>query len=259
MKKSAPQVVPWIVPSFPLEGRQLPTASIAFLSYCLHSHSPPPINWFLVICQWWVLGVSDQGNGLSPVLHQAITQSIGEILLIGPWQIDFESKWDNFLTRRHFWKRRLRTDVHFVQASWNNLPPNKTHQIPKLKWFSSPLVDVFAQSIEARSKIGNEDVVGAAPTGDAPTTSEWSTIVLLINVRLMLEIWRYMVCCPSVRSHHHPPSKVARRPRITDLDLKWPLGALDRIYVSLLNTTVHVPLNTWVVALPVLPKYCAIN
>ena len=30
----------------------------------------------------------------------------------------------------------------------------------------------FAQSIEARCLVESEDVVGAAPTGDAPTTSE---------------------------------------------------------------------------------------
>ena len=35
---------------------------------------------------------------------------------------------------------------------------------------------VFAQSIEAECQADNEDVVGAAPTGDAPTTSEWSWI-----------------------------------------------------------------------------------
>ena len=37
----------------------------------------------------------------------------------------------------------------------------------------------------------NEDIVGAAPTGDAPTTSEWSTILLPNKVRLILETWRY--------------------------------------------------------------------
>ena len=35
-------------------------------------------------------------------------------------------------------------------------------------------------------------VVGAAPTGDAPTTSEWSTILLPIQVPLILEIWPYL-------------------------------------------------------------------
>ena len=39
-----------------------------------------------------------------------------------------------------------------------------------LNVFSCRLVIVFAQSIEARW-VANEDVDGAAPTGDAPTTS----------------------------------------------------------------------------------------
>ena len=47
------------------------------------------------------------------------------------------------------------------------------HRIPKLKWFSSRLAVVYAQSKEARCLVDNEDVVGAAPTGDAPTSSEW--------------------------------------------------------------------------------------
>ena len=50
------------------------------------------------------------------------------------------------------------------------------HHILKLKFFSSGLAVVFAQYIEAMFWVENEDVVGAAPTGDAPTTSEWSTI-----------------------------------------------------------------------------------
>ena len=32
---------------------------------------------------------------------------------------------------------------------------------------------VFVQSTAARCQVENEDVVGAAPTSDAPTTSEW--------------------------------------------------------------------------------------
>ena len=58
--------------------------------------------------------------------------------------------------------------------------------------FPSRLAVFFAQPIEARCSVGNEDVVGAAPTGDAPTTSEWSTIMLSAKVRLILEIWRYV-------------------------------------------------------------------
>ena len=44
-------------------------------------------------------------------------------------------------------------------------------QILKLKWFSCSLAVVSAQSIETKCYVDNEDVVGAAPTGDAPTAS----------------------------------------------------------------------------------------
>ena len=63
-------------------------------------------------------------------------------------------------------------------------------QIPTLKRFLHCLVAVFAESLEARRQVENEDVVGAAPTGDAPTTSEWSTILLPTTVRLLLEVLR---------------------------------------------------------------------
>ena len=66
------------------------------------------------------------------------------------------------------------------------------HQISKFKCFSSRLVVVFAQSNGVRCEVENEDVVGAAPTGDAPTTSEWSTILLPTKVRLILDTWRYV-------------------------------------------------------------------
>ena len=60
-----------------------------------------------------------------------------------------------------------------------------------MKWFSSHVAVVFVQSIEARCYVDHEDVVGAAPTGDAPTTSEWSTSLLRTKVRLILVTWRY--------------------------------------------------------------------
>ena len=44
-----------------------------------------------------------------------------------------------------------------------------------------------------RPGVENEDVVGAAPTGDAPTTSEWSTISLPSKERLISETWRYII------------------------------------------------------------------
>ena len=65
------------------------------------------------------------------------------------------------------------------------------HQITKVECFSSCFAVSFAQSIEARCSVENEDVVGAAPAGDALTTSEWSTILLPTKVRLILEVWKY--------------------------------------------------------------------
>ena len=51
---------------------------------------------------------------------------------------------------------------------------------------------ILAQSIKARCWVENEYVVRAAPTGDALTTSEWSTMLLPIEVRLILDVWLYM-------------------------------------------------------------------
>ena len=42
--------------------------------------------------------------------------------------------------------------------------------------------------VESRGKFENEDVVGAGPTGEAPTTSELSTILLATEVRLISEV-----------------------------------------------------------------------
>ena len=66
------------------------------------------------------------------------------------------------------------------------------HRISILKCFSSRLAVVFAQFIEARCKVHNE-VVEAAPTGDAPTKSEWSIILFSNKVRFILDIWRYSI------------------------------------------------------------------
>ena len=63
----------------------------------------------------------------------------------------------------------LKMYLHFIYRQISNY---MMCQIQKLKCFSSHLAVVFAQSVEARCKVENEEVVGAAPTGDAPTTSE---------------------------------------------------------------------------------------
>ena len=67
------------------------------------------------------------------------------------------------------------------------------HQISKNKCFSFRLAVVIAQSIEARCFVENEDVVGAAPPGDTPTTSEWSTTLLPTKVELILEVLQYLL------------------------------------------------------------------
>ena len=61
------------------------------------------------------------------------------------------------------------------------------HQITKLKCSSPRLAVVFAQIQWSQVFSQDEDVIGAAPTGDAPTTSEWSTISLASKVHLILE------------------------------------------------------------------------
>ena len=90
------------------------------------------------------------------------------------------------------WYKWARLEMTIIKV-WNNeatvIPLIYAHQISKLKCFSSRLADVFAQCTEARCSVENEGVVGAAPISDAPTTSEWSTILLLTKVRLILEVW----------------------------------------------------------------------
>ena len=74
---------------------------------------------------------------------------------------------------------------HYRQVS--NIRRTKSQHLKRLSYC---LAAVFAEYLEARCWVENEDVVGAAPTGDAPTTSEWSTILLPTKVRLILEILR---------------------------------------------------------------------
>ena len=58
-------------------------------------------------------------------------------------------------------------------------------------------------------EVETEDVVGAAPTGDAPTTSELSTILLPTKVRLILEVLRYIDFMSEnyAMSHNRCPTK----------------------------------------------------
>ena len=70
--------------------------------------------------------------------------------------------------------------------------------------FSYCFVAFFAESLEARCQVGNEDAVGAAPTGDALAASEWSTVLLptkATKVRLILEVLRYYLFWISDQSY----------------------------------------------------------
>ena len=41
----------------------------------------------------------------------------------------------------------------------------------------------------------SDDIVGAAPISNAPTTSEWSTILLPTKMWLILKVWRWIDSC----------------------------------------------------------------
>ena len=47
----------------------------------------------------------------------------------------------------------------------------------------------------------NDDLVRAVPTGDAPTTFEWSTSLLSTKARLRLDVWRYVLFKAAPGSH----------------------------------------------------------
>ena len=79
-----------------------------------------------------------------------------------------------------------------LQLHLNDVLMASCTKFPKLKCFSSHLAVVFGQSIEARCLVENEDVVGAVLTGDAQTTSEWSTSLLPTKEQLIVEVWQYL-------------------------------------------------------------------
>ena len=87
--------------------------------------------------------------------------------------------------------------LHRINSLWPNC-------------FSSRLAVAFVQYIKAMCLAKSEDVVGAAPIGDAPTTSEWSTIVLPTIRRVLCykfdgRSWSALVllmaCCLPPPSH----------------------------------------------------------
>ena len=82
----------------------------------------------------------------------------------------------------------MRKCFHISMTSYHWKNPHKTG----LRGRSSPkeMNKKIARHQVARCYVDNEDVFWAAPTGDAPTTSELSTVILPTNIRLILEVWR---------------------------------------------------------------------
>ena len=77
---------------------------------------------------------------------------------------------------------------------------NIYHKISNIRRTKSPNLNVSPLDLQLSLpnpmrpgvEVENEDVVGAAPTGDTSTTSEWSTILLPTKVHLILETWHYI-------------------------------------------------------------------
>ena len=111
-------------------------------------------SWHFDIFQWWKFCQSDDMNEMEMRWN---TDEIFITGCTGSWQ----------LPAQPVMEIRLPSSLKY-----------KMHQIPTLKRFSYCLAAVFAESLEATCQVENEDVDGAAPTGDAPSTSEWSTILL---------------------------------------------------------------------------------
>ena len=106
------------------------------------------------------------------------------------WRMSVLCIHKSILDRLYIW----RTDSShcFVSAERRGNQSNTYYaQVELFNYFSSRLAVVFVQYIEARCLVKKQDVVGAAPTGDAPTTSEESTMLLSTKTRLILEIWGY--------------------------------------------------------------------
>ena len=74
------------------------------------------------------------------------------------------------------------------------------HKISNTRCTKSPNLNVsclilqfsLCNLLKPGVKVKNEDVVGAALIGDAPTTSKWSTIPLPTKVHLTSEVWWYL-------------------------------------------------------------------
>ena len=82
---------------------------------------------------------------------------------------------------------------------------HKLHETPKLRFFLTRLAVVFAQYIEAKCSVENEDVVGATPI------SEWSIISLPTKVHLTVYIYDLEQDCSTQLLTHWSYCSIALR------------------------------------------------
>ena len=108
---------------------------------------------------------------------------------------------------------------------------------------TSCLAAIFAESLE----VENEDAIGAAPTSDAPTTSEWSTIVLPTNVRLISDVLRYVLLPRKLitRVVHYFTGFCILRSLFTGITVRNKKGILQcvRYHIIVLNYIWLIPKN----------------
>ena len=83
-------------------------------------------------------------------------------------------------------------DQEYGVYNWSGIGVNITVN-PKIWGASIPKnlnVSLFDLQLSLPDSLSNYDVAWAAPTGDAPSTSDWSAIILPTTVRCILEFCR---------------------------------------------------------------------
>ena len=84
-------------------------------------------------------------------------------------------------------RRKIKLPSAYRQTSIINLTKSQNLNVSRLVLQLS-LPNILKPCI---IKVENGDVVETLPTGSAPTTSEWSTILMPTTVRLILEVGRH--------------------------------------------------------------------
>ena len=101
------------------------------------------------------------------------------------WHTLFQNLTLKIQGQGHGWGKMLRShnqpSIHSMYRQVSNIRRTKSKHL-------KILVLSYGCLCRIPCWVENEDVVGAAPTGDAPITSEWSTILLPTKMSLILEV-----------------------------------------------------------------------